>query len=192
MNTPSLLTLLNSIATSIPILGLSIVTAIAQTMPSTLPQVPKNLQVPNHQTLLFKTTAKGSQIYVCQAKAKNSDIFKWDLKAPTAELFDEKKQHLGSHYAGPTWEANDGSKVVGKVKAKANAPQATAIPWLLLESKSNEGNGLFSGVNWIQRINTKGGKAPKEGCDRAHRESETQSAYTADYYFYGNPSSREK
>jgi hypothetical protein len=31
---------------------------------------------------------------------------------------------LAKHYAGPTWEASDGSKVVGEVAAKSPAPQA--------------------------------------------------------------------
>jgi len=43
---------------------------------------------------------------------------------------------IAKHYAGTTWESNDGSKVVGEVKAKDNGPDPNAIPWLLLSAKS--------------------------------------------------------
>jgi hypothetical protein len=93
---------------------------------------------------------------------------------------------MGQHYAGPTWEANDGSKVMGEVKAKADAPEAKTIPWLLLAARSHAGNGIFSQVNWIQRVNTVGGTAPTGGCDRAYQNREIGINYTADYYFYGS------
>jgi hypothetical protein len=167
------------------LLGLSAGNTHAQTPSSTSTDVPKNLQVPTDQNLLFKASAKGSQIYVCKLKPENLDAFEWTLKAPDAVLFNEQGQPLGKHYAGPTWESNDGSKVIGQVKAKANAPQASTIPWLLLEGRSHQGNGIFSQVNWIQRLHTVGGKAPAQGCDRAHANREVKVNYQADYYFWG-------
>jgi hypothetical protein len=47
---------------------------------------------------------------------------KWTLKAPEADLFDANGRAIGRHYAGPTWELMDGSEVVGKFKARADAP----------------------------------------------------------------------
>jgi hypothetical protein len=35
---------------------------------------------------------------------------------------------FAKHYAGPTWEAADGSKIVGKALANEPAPKAGAIP----------------------------------------------------------------
>ena len=110
--------------------------------------------------------------------------FEWSFKAPEAELFDSDGKKIGRHYAGPTWEANDGSKVVGEVKAKDNGPDPNAIPWLLLSAKSTSGSGIFSQTQSIQRLNTVGGQAPAEGCNQAQFGKETRVPYKAKYYFY--------
>ena len=49
---------------------------------------------------------------------------------------------------------------------------------------SHAGKGLLTNVTTIQRVHTHGGQPPAEGCDAAHRNAETKSSYTADYYFY--------
>jgi hypothetical protein len=76
-------------------------------------------------------------------------------------------KNIGKHYTGPTWESNDGSKVIGEVKASDNGPDTNAIPWLLLNTKSTEGNGIFSKTQSVQRVKTVGGKAPVDGCNQA-------------------------
>jgi Protein of unknown function (DUF3455) len=146
--------------------------------------IPDSIKVPNGEQLLLKASAKGSQIYICKEKSQSPGQYEWTLKAPDAVLLNEQGQDLGKHYAGPTWEAKDGSKVVGKVKSKVNALQEDAIPWLLLQAQSHEGNGIFHQVNWIQRINTVGGKAPVQGCDKSSENQEIRVKYTADYLFY--------
>ena len=50
--------------------------------------------------------------------------------APEAELFDGDGKRVGHHFASPRWEADDGSRIVGSVKARADAPQRGAIAWL--------------------------------------------------------------
>lgn len=164
--------------------GFSLCNAVTQPELTMLPQIPDSLQVPTDQKLILKAYARGSQIYACRAKADDSHTFEWTLKSPDAQLFNDQGQRLGRHYAGPTWEANDGSKVTGQLRAKVNMPQANTIPWLLLEAQSHEGKGIFSQVNWIQRLHTVGGKAPTTGCDRVHKNLEVSISYTADYYFY--------
>jgi len=59
-----------------------------------------------------------------------------------------------------------------------------SIPWLLVKVVSHSGNGQLSSVTSIQRVHTHGGQAPAEGCDEAHKNAETKSGYTADYYFF--------
>jgi Protein of unknown function (DUF3455) len=168
---------------------------IAQADANALPQAPESLKVPSDQSLFMKTAAKGLQIYTCKAKTKpntayEKPAYEWTLKAPSAELFDDQGRLVGKHYAGPTWEMqNDHSLVVGAVSAKANAPQADAIPWLLLKAKSHQGEGIFSSVSWVQRLDTVGGKAPAMGCDQAHQDAEVQVPYSASYYFYHSDSS---
>jgi hypothetical protein len=140
--------------------------------------------VPSGNALILKTPAKGAQIYVCQPKANDNSKFEWTLKAPEANLSNEAGALMGKHYGGPTWEYQDGSKVVGEIKERLDSPDSSAIPWLLLSAKSHEGNGIFSKVTYIQRLNTKGGKAPNTGCDASKQNSTIRVDYTTDYYYY--------
>ena len=149
-----------------------------------LPDVPAKLKVPSGNALILKAPAKGVQIYVCQPKANDNSKFEWTLKAPEATLFNEAGASIGKHYGGPTWEHKDGSKVVGEVKERLDSPDSSSIPWLLLSAKADQGNGFFSKVTYIQRLNTKGGKAPNTGCELSKKDSTLRVDYTADYYYY--------
>jgi len=152
--------------------------------PISPPQVPDNLKVPAGQTVLLKALGKGVQIYGCKAKPGDPGKFEWSFKAPEADLTNEHGDKIAKHYAGPTWEANDGSKVVGEKKAETPAPRPGAVPWLLLKAKTNEGTGTFARVTYIQRVDTEGGVAPAAGCDQAHVTTEVRVDYRANYYFY--------
>lgn len=148
-------------------------------------KIPDNLQVPLQQGMVLNTFASGVQIYVCKASDANNQ-YKWTFKAPEAVLLDSKTgKKLGKHYAGPTWEALDGSKVVGKVENMASAIDVKNIPWLLLTAKSHINNGVFSNINYIQRVDTVGGQAPTTGCDSYNVGKEVRVNYTANYYFFG-------
>jgi hypothetical protein len=144
--------------------------------------VPETLKVPVTQVFSLETLATGVQIYECRASKDNR--FEWVFKAPEAELFDSAGRRVGKHYAGPTWESNDGSKVVGEVKARDDGPDPNAIPWLLLSAKSTSGSGVFGRTQSIQRLRTAGGKAPAEGCNQAQVGKEARVTYKATYYFY--------
>jgi len=146
--------------------------------------LPTPLQVPDTEVLTIAARGLGFQIYACQAAGTDPKAFAWTLKAPEATLHYEAGRILGKHYAGPTWEANDGSKVVGEVIARADGPDPQAIPWLLLRATQHAGNGIFAKVESIQRLHTVGGKPPTAGCDGRYAGTETRVAYTADYYFY--------
>jgi hypothetical protein len=148
------------------------------------PSVDPALRVPMGQKVVLRSHARGVQIYACRAAAEAPDHFTWTLVAPQAELAGEGGQKIGTHYAGPTWEAVDGSRVSGEVQRRAPAPSAEDIPWLLLQAKSSQGRGILSGVTFIQRVDTRGGKAPDDGCDAARAGAERRVDYTATYYFY--------
>jgi hypothetical protein len=138
--------------------------------------MPANLAVPAGNVLVLKAFAKGVQIYTCKPEG-------WVLKAPEADLFDDKGVKIGHHFGGPTWELDkDGSAVVGEMKEKSPVPDS--IPWLLVAKKSTRGEGMFARVTFIQRLDTQGGKAPASGCDAAHQGSEVRVDYTATYAFY--------
>jgi Protein of unknown function (DUF3455) len=146
--------------------------------------VPENLKVPDGQVLTVAAHGLGVQIYTCQARPTDAADFAWTLKAPDARLHYEAGKELGKHYAGPTWEALDGSKVVGEVVAHDDGADATAIPLLLLRAKQTSGAGVFTKVLSIQRLHTIGGKAPPTGCSPTYAGTEVRVAYSADYYFY--------
>ena len=144
-------------------------------------QVPQQLQPPAGEQLLLQVHAKGDQIYTCKEGVTE---FAWNLKAPDAQLFDKDGKPFGKHFAGPSWEASDGSRVVGKAVANVPSPEPDSIPWLLVNIVSHEGSGVLSRATTIQRLNTKGGKAPATGCDAAHAGQELRVPYSADYLFY--------
>ena len=141
---------------------------------------PPPLAVPAGNALAFSLEAEGVQIYACTA---NGASFGWALRAPEAKLSEASGRAAGTHYAGPTWESIDGSKVVG-AKLQAASPDATAIPWLLLRAASHAGSGRMAEVTFVQRIRTKGGLPPQQGCDAAHAGAITRVPYRAAYCFY--------
>jgi hypothetical protein len=145
--------------------------------------VPENLRVPDGQTVLLHVAAKGAQVYTCKVKTADPAAYEWVLKAPDAELFDQRGAKVGRHYAGPTWESADGSRVVGEVMERS--PVQGAIPLLLLRAKSNEGAGVLANVKYIQRLDTASGVAPSGGCDAEHGGTEARVEYSANYDFYG-------
>jgi Protein of unknown function (DUF3455) len=147
-------------------------------------QVPKELRPPANEQLVLQVHAKGDQIYICKGDGAQ---FAWILKAPEAQLTDKNGKPFGKHFAGPSWEANDGSRVTGKAVANAPSPDADSIPWLLVTAASHSGEGVLARVTSIQRVNTKGGKAPASGCDAAHAGQEERASYSADYVFFAPP-----
>jgi hypothetical protein len=146
--------------------------------------IPEKLRTPDTQKLSLEAQASGVQIYTCSATKTDAARFEWAFKAPEADLFDKAGKKIGTHYAGPSWESTDGSKVVGEVKAKDDGPDPSAIPWLLLGAKSTSGTGVLAGTLSVQRLNTVGGKAPADGCDAAHAGKEARIAYKATYAFW--------
>ena len=115
-------------------------------------------------------------------------IYRWDgtswvFVAPEATLYEDPDFHgqFASHFAGPTWESNSGSQVVGTDVLERCTPDPDSIPWLLLKATSS-GPGIFQGVTFVQRVNTVGGIAPDEPGDFVGDIAEVP--YTADYFFY--------
>jgi len=167
------------IRTRSAIMGL--LSACASTPP---PAVPDALRVGANESLVLSTAAKGVQIYECRAGKEAGAPDEWAFVAPEAELFDARGNRIGQHGAGPYWQALDGSRTLGTVKARADAPSADAIPWLLLAARRDGKNGSLSAITSIQRINTVGGKAPATGCSRSNHGATARVAYSADYHFY--------
>ena len=150
--------------------------------PSTQPVTPASIQPPSDAKLFPETSAKGAQVYQCEQKADST--YGWVFKAPDATLATVSGAPAGKHYAGPTWEAPDGSKVVAAAVASDPGPSPSAIPWLLLAAKSHAGKGVFADVRFIQRVRTTGGIAPTGACTASNLKSEARVPYTATYLFF--------
>jgi len=162
----------------IPRLPFTFTALVLFTVSALAQDIPAKLALPQSGTLLGKYPAKGVQIYVCRVKGASNE---WDFKAPEAELSDAQGRPFVKHYAGPTWEAADGSKIVGKVLASEPAPKEGSIPWLLLSTEP-PASGILAGVRFVQRVNTAGGVGPTGACPTAGTEQRVD--YTADYIFY--------
>jgi hypothetical protein len=139
------------------------------------PPVPGTIAVPDGNKVFLIGHAVGVQIYSCNGSA-------WTLLAPRADLYGDNGKLIATHFAGPTWQANDGSKVVGSRRAGVTV-DPTAIPWLLLAAASTapgEGDRLVE-TTYIQRIDTTGGLAPAGACTAG---ATAEVPYTADYVFW--------
>jgi hypothetical protein len=144
--------------------------------------IPEPIKVPTGYSPVLTVHAKGDQIYQCTV---NKGEYSWETQAPDAKLFDGQGNIVGNHTAGPLWEYKEGSQVVGKVLKKIDMAPGSSIAWLLVEVVSHKGDGLFSNVSFINRINTHGGLVPSSRCDANHLGGEKRVPYTADYVFYG-------
>ena len=144
------------------------------------PEVPSplcdDINAPAGNRLKFRAFAVGVQIYEWTGSG-------WLFKGPDADLYADAGLNgkIGTHYTGPTWEANDGSVVVGSSPVRCPL-SPNDIPWLLLTAASLEYPGLFSNITYIQRVNTVGGIAPSNSGSFVGEIARV--AYTAEYYFY--------
>jgi hypothetical protein len=139
-------------------------------------QVPDSIAAKG-ETAVLTVHAEGAQVYECKTDAGGK--LAWQFREPIATLMADGKT-VGRHYAGPTWENVDGSRVQGKPAGRAPGATAADIPWLKLDAVDPHGPGVLAGVATIQRINTRGGQL-EDACDAA---GATRAApYAADYVF---------
>jgi hypothetical protein len=127
--------------------------------------LPSNL--PGGNTRVATFYAVGVQKYKARQKAGSDPVvYEWVFVAPAAVLYDVTNAKVGTHSAGPTWQLS--GSTTDSIYAQQFAPPRTvaspdqsSIDWLLLMPKVGKTpTGLFTDVSYIQRIATKGGKAP--------------------------------
>jgi hypothetical protein len=137
----------------------------------------QKLNVPAGSKIAFHAVGIGVQIYRWSGTS-------WVFVAPSANLYADAGGHglVGTHFVGPTWLSNSGSKVVGTVATDGRCVvDPNSIPWLLLNAVAS-GQGVFERTIFIQRLNTVGGNAPSTPGSFVGQE--VQVPYSADYYFY--------
>ena len=142
------------------------------------PDVPSVIAVTGDEKPFLAAHAEGVQIYACRSGA-------WALVAPRATLYGDNGKVIASHFGGPTWQARDGSSVVGR-RVDGVTVDAGAIPWLLLSRASSsagpDGDRL-AGTTHIQRINTIGGLPPAPA-ECMTDGDQVEVPYEADYVFW--------
>jgi hypothetical protein len=145
-------------------------------------KIPDKLKVPDGQRLVLRVEAEGVQVYV--SKPGKDGKPEWSFKGPLADLSAAGKL-AGYHYDGPSWELLDGSKVArDKAEAVVNvpAPTADAVPWLRIKVLPDEAKGGLSQVQYVLRVNTRGGLPPTTPPTRVGTEVGVK--YQATYLFY--------
>ena len=151
----------------------------------TAPEVPMDIQVPSGNKVFLVGHAVGVQIYSCNAVTGGHA---WALVAPRADLYGDNGKLIATHFAGPTWQATDGSAVVGRRDAPPVMVNGTAIPWLRLAAasvSSGDDGDRLAHTSYVQRVATTGGLAPSAAACNASTAGRVQEIpYTADYYFW--------
>jgi len=169
-----LVTGLAALAPAVPLTG------VATAAPSA-PDVPGGIAVAEGNKPFLIGHAGGVQIYRCNGAG-------WELYAPRAKLYGDNGHLIATHFGGPSWQATDGSKVVGKRIKDPITVDLTAIPWLLLQptqATAGPDGDRLAGTTFIQRVATAGGLAPDaSSCTAETAGNESEVPYTADYVFW--------
>jgi hypothetical protein len=145
--------------------------------------VPTAIAVEHGNKEFLAAHADGVQIYACTTTATGHA---WVLTAPRATLRDRDGRVIGTHFGGPTWQANDGSTVVAQ-RVDGVTVDPTAIPWLLLAKVSTSPGptgALLADTTFIQRTATVGGLPPAAECNTDTVGTTAEVPYTADYHFW--------
>jgi hypothetical protein len=151
--------------------------------------IPAEVDLPVNQpygnTRLATYYAEGVQKYKAQVKEGSMPVtYEWVFVAPKADLFDASNKKIGTHGAGPFWQLSASDSIFAQqfTPAKTVSPDANSIAWLLLMPKTGKTpTGIFANVSYIQRIATKGGKAP--ATPPASLTDTADILYTAIYRF---------
>lgn len=174
---------------SVPLLAVlgacgSMNTAMPATNPVDNASLPEAVRVPATARFRSTSTGVGEITYECREKKDAAGSYEWTFVAPVAVLYGPGQKVVGKYYAGPTWEASDGSKVSGKQVAVAPAAPGS-IALQLVKADPATGAGAMQGVRYIQRLKTQGGVPPQAACGAGNLGARQQVAYRADYVFYG-------
>lgn len=148
--------------------------------------IPASLRVPAGQLVKYRYAASGDVTYQCLPSSDRPGQFAWVQMLANATLNTRSGRSVGRYYGGPTWEANDGSQVIGSVIASVDST-TSGLPQQLIQTVSSEGRASFSGISYIQLLNTQGGGSPSATCDYSARTQRQQVSFQADFVFYSAP-----
>ena len=158
---------------------LSLVAQVALAGPPSPTGVPDQIMPGDGNKVFLIGHGVGVQIYTCNGSV-------WSSAVPRANLYGDNGKLIITHFAGPSWQAKDGSKAVGTVVNKVT-PDISAIPWVLLSAKTTPGadGDRLVDTTFIQRLDTVGGlQPPAADCNAATAGTVVESPYTAEYVFW--------
>ena len=163
------------------------------------PEVPSNIEAPAGYKPFLIAHAVGTQNYICAPSPTGP---KWLFIGPQATLYDADGEQKLTHFQSTnplqadaiqaTWEhSRDSSRVWGRRQfgsTDINYVSPDAIEWLLLEVTGGvagpTGGDKMLAADYIQRVNTVGGKEPLLACTAAILNQRQLVPYEADYVFY--------
>jgi hypothetical protein len=141
-----------------------------------------SIDIPPGASVLLTARGDGVQLYTCTVAANGA---KWVLEGPDAKLLNAKGKQIGTHFKGPVWQLNDGSRVVGEPIASQPSPDPGAVAWLLLRARAGSATGSLAGVTFIRRTGTQGGMPQAKDCQNTgDAGKKVEVPYSATYTFY--------
>jgi hypothetical protein len=148
------------------------------------PPAPDEIAVEAGHKVFLVGHAVGVQIHTCIA---TPDGYAWRFDGPLANVYDDRGKLVMTHFAGPRWQATDGSVVRAEADRRFTV-DPSAIPWLRLKvterASGPDGDRLYA-TTFIQRLATVGGLAPPQAdCNAATVGTTENVPYTADYAFW--------
>jgi len=137
------------------------------------------IRVPDDQQPVLRYAARGVQVFRCEQRG---GAWGWWFRLPEAELTDAGGAVVARHGADFSFEHVDGSRLLGKVVAADEAPRAEDLRWLLFSARSF-GQGAFTGITYVQRVNTRGGIPPAR-CEAKQANQLLRVDFSAEFVFY--------
>jgi hypothetical protein len=149
----------------------------------TAPAIAQSITAPAGAVAIVEVQGGGAQIYACRATA--AQTFAWKLVGPKAILVNDDGSDFGTHTAGPSWTAKDGSSIVADgAHPISRVDSSNGVPGLVLRVTSTAGAGILTSARFVVRSDTAGGLPPATGCDAAHENTMVARHYSAVYTFY--------
>jgi hypothetical protein len=177
----------------------------------TAPGVPFDIRVPEGNIAFFQGHGVGTQNYACSPSGAG---FAWILFTPEATLFNGAGKQVTTHFNSPnpspldkntdprvvavggairaTWQHSRDSSIVWAKAVSSVSVRADSIAWVKLEVVGSQdgatGGDTLTPTTFIQRVNTRGGLAPFDGCSQLSDVGKKAFIpYTADYFFFLDP-----
>jgi hypothetical protein len=137
------------------------------------------IKVPDTAEPVLRLQGRGVQVFRCEPRGAG---YTWVFRLPEADLVDTGGKAVIRHGANFSFEHADGSRLLGSVVDFDEAPDGNNLRWLLLSARSF-GQGILTGVNYVQRVNTIGGMPPAR-CEAAQQNRLLRVDFSADFVFY--------